>query len=845
MALSYFAENRYLATVLAVSPLYVENSIEEELLKTLPKSADIVQVSAISHSWTRLVGFGGIGFRAYGSLKSAGDRILRYEGVDAVYFSSTVFASFLLGPYWKRKHGVPYFIDYQDPWWSEYYSRPGAPKPPGGWLKYGIVQWLARKNEGRVIRGAAGVTCVSGAYVEMLRKRYPDVPPEKFIELPFGAPERDFDFAERGRRDGSSEVWRYIGRGGQDMSVAVKIFGKTVEELIKKGEVKTGKIDFQIAGTSYATRGRPEKTIEPILQEECSTIQVTERTDRIGYMETLKRLMGSDRLVLFGSDDAGYTASKLYPYILAKRPLLVICREESSVARIVRETKSAELITFGDEDLGSRIEDRGSVKPEWQEAMRRWLAMDPAKEPATDWKVFEKYTAKSMTQKLCKFFDERLEAEKTGLRIENVGLRGEGRELRGQKLAGGGSWKVEVKRRNTRPRVLLFHPGVQHAPRLAEAMEREGMLESFWTGWAEARGDDGNFARGRRNTHISKERLKTRFWVEWIALGMSRIGMGAKAVWHLRNEIFQRLIPREEMKQADVIIGFDTASWILAKRAKEDGKKFILDQTIGHPAARRPAMEKAHCGPEIWPEPFAPRSARLTEAEKVEHELADRIVVGSRFARVTLVEHGVEERKIRILPYGVGEEFLKLGAGRAASSQGAGNGIRFLFLGQLSARKGLRQLLEAWGKMDRGNANLELVGGGDTREWKKRAAEGVIFQGQADKKGVLAAMKRADILVLPSLFEGFGLVILEAMAAGLPVIATQNTGGPDVIEEGREGFIVPAGNTDALRERMVYFIQNPEQAAKMGRAAHLKAAQFTWERYGQAYGEIIKEVILS
>ena len=495
--------------------------------------------------------------------------------------------------------------------------------------------------------------------------------------------------------------------------------------------------------------------------------------------------------------------------------------------------------------------------------------MDPAKEPATDWKAFEKYTARKMTERLCRFFDERLEAEKTGLRIEDPGLApahppmahpnqasgtarlsakagGLGIEdpgLGGQKLAGGGRWKVEGKQKNTRPRVLLFHPGVQHAPRLAEALEREGMLRSFWTGWAEARSDDGKFARRRRNINISKQRLKTRLWVEWLALGMSRIGVGAKAVWHLRNEIFQWLIPREEMKQADVIIGFDTASWILAKRAKEDGKKFILDQTIGHPAARQPVMEKAHCGPEIWPEAFAPRSAWLVEAEKVEHELADRIVVGSRFARMTLVEQGVEERKIRILPYGVREEFLKLGAGRAASNQGAGNGIRFLFLGQLSARKGMGQLLEAWGKMDLASGTLELVGGGDMRVWKKRATEGVIFQGQADKLGVLEAMRRADALVLPSLFEGFGLVILEAMAAGLPVITTQNTGGPDVIEEGKEGFIVPAGDAEALRKKMAYFIQNPGQAAKMGRAAHLKAAQFTWERYGSLYAKIVEEVV--
>jgi glycosyltransferase involved in cell wall biosynthesis len=83
------------------------------------------------------------------------------------------------------------------------------------------------------------------------------------------------------------------------------------------------------------------------------------------------------------------------------------------------------------------------------------------------------------------------------------------------------------------------------------------------------------------------------------------------------------------------------------------------------------------------------------------------------------------------------------------------------------------------------------------------------------------------------------------MAAGLPVIATQNTGGPDVIGEGREGFVVPAGNAEALREKMEWFINNPEKAAEMGKAAHRKAKECTWEKYGAEYARLIQEVVKS
>jgi glycosyltransferase involved in cell wall biosynthesis len=163
--------------------------------------------------------------------------------------------------------------------------------------------------------------------------------------------------------------------------------------------------------------------------------------------------------------------------------------------------------------------------------------------------------------------------------------------------------------------------------------------------------------------------------------------------------------------------------------------------------------------------------------------------------------------------------------------------MRFLFLGHLSARKGLRQLLEAWKGVEKGE--LVLMGGGDPEPWKQMAGANVIFPGGGNRARVLEEMEKADVFVFPSLFEGFGLVLLESMAAGLPVITTPNTGGPDVIEEGKEGFIVPAGSVGALREKMEWLIQNPSRAVEMGRQAHARASHFTWETYGQRYREEI------
>ena len=92
-------------------------------------------------------------------------------------------------------------------------------------------------------------------------------------------------------------------------------------------------------------------------------------------------------------------------------------------------------------------------------------------------------------------------------------------------------------------------------------------------------------------------------------------------------------------------------------------------------------------------------------------------------------------------------------------------------------------------------------------------------------------MSRQDVLVFPSLFEGFGLVMLEAMSRGLPVIATAHTAAPDVLTDGEDGFIVPIRSADAIVERLEQLIRDRPRLAAMKRAAREKAATLSWESY--------------
>jgi glycosyltransferase involved in cell wall biosynthesis len=104
---------------------------------------------------------------------------------------------------------------------------------------------------------------------------------------------------------------------------------------------------------------------------------------------------------------------------------------------------------------------------------------------------------------------------------------------------------------------------------------------------------------------------------------------------------------------------------------------------------------------------------------------------------------------------------------------------------------------------------------------------------------VLAEMAAHDVFVFPSLFEGFGLVLLEAMAMGLPIITTAHTAGPDLIDEGVEGFIVPIRSAEAIAEKLELLRSDRALSEEIGKKARARAALFTWERYEARLAESV------
>jgi glycosyltransferase involved in cell wall biosynthesis len=315
--------------------------------------------------------------------------------------------------------------------------------------------------------------------------------------------------------------------------------------------------------------------------------------------------------------------------------------------------------------------------------------------------------------------------------------------------------------------------------------------------------------------------------------------IGAEEGLHRRNEAFQRAISDHDLESADVVIGFDTSSWLLSRRAKQIGKKFVLDQSIGHPVDKERIFAGIRDNFPEWNLSIPHKLPAHVAEEIEEHRLADLVVVPSSFVRSTLLRQGVAESKIRIIPFGT--DLRLFHPADVSKAQGA---FVFLFVGSISARKGLPVLLEAWRRMPSNSGELWVVGVGALPEQvASNLPTSVRFLGQKSRFEVAKLMRQADAFVFPSFFEGLAQVQIEAMASGLPIISTIEAGAEDLVRDGENGFLVPAGDVFALTERMEQMAADRTLFDAMRKSTISERNKLDWKVYGDRWAKVLDELI--
>lgn len=230
--------------------------------------------------------------------------------------------------------------------------------------------------------------------------------------------------------------------------------------------------------------------------------------------------------------------------------------------------------------------------------------------------------------------------------------------------------------------------------------------------------------------------------------------------------------------------------------------------------------------------------AKLARKDE-ELQLADVVLVASSFTRSTLKSAPPVSAPVYVTPYGAPEAVETPNLERADASR-----LKVLFVGALSQRKGLSYLLRAM-EMLRGRADLTIIG--QKMDAPCAPLDAALRQHRWIKSlphaEILREMRGHDVLAFPSLFEGFGLVIAEAMSQGIPVIATPHTAGPDIISDGEDGFVVPVRCAEAIAEKLTWMLENPDALREMKLAAWNKAKVLAWEEYRASLRQIIRSTI--
>ena len=385
---------------------------------------------------------------------------------------------------------------------------------------------------------------------------------------------------------------------------------------------------------------------------------------------------------------------------------------------------------------------------------------------------------------------------------------------------------------NSKVRVVQTVFGRFHHFDLARQLQRRGCLEAIFTAYPRWK---------LREESLPRDRVRTFPWL--LAPLMAKWRFGWRHKWldrelsWLMAETLDRYVARR-VPVCDVFVGISGSGLHTMRHLRKGGVRCICDRASSHIRYGDRLLREEFSR---WGESFPGVDPRSIKKEEREYALADVITLPSEFARRSFEREGVNSAKLRVLPYGVD-------LGRFSSdNRAARDGFAVLFVGQVSLRKGVPYLLEAFARLRHPKKRLVLAGAVAPEMnslLRKRAWTEVELPGPQPRSEVRRLMSEAHVFVLPSVEDGFGLVMAEAMACGCPVIGTEHTGAPDLIEHGREGFVVPIRDSTTLASRLEQLCQDRDLRDRMAAAALARVRSLGgWNDYGDSFMRVLRELM--
>ena len=398
------------------------------------------------------------------------------------------------------------------------------------------------------------------------------------------------------------------------------------------------------------------------------------------------------------------------------------------------------------------------------------------------------------------------------------------------------------------PHVVLTHPGRQHGYETVVAAQTAGMLQRFVTSfyW---RGDTSVSAGlWRALPDRWTDRLRTNLKRRWhpeidpslvsivpafhaCALLAARTqqmlpSLGSPHAYRWADLAFDRFVSRwlRSQPRPAIVHGFEGGAVSTLRAAQRLGCATVLDVASAHEYFVQAIRDEGDLIDETW-------QAWETASIQAERRAADWLFVASDYVRRCLHDDGVPDGRIVQIPYGADPERFRPHEDKRRWRRDS-EPLRVLYVGRIDARKGIRYLLEAWRGLRLPHAELVLAGGADRfgAELLTQCPSTVRWLGNVPYPSVHTLFQTSDLFVCPSLAETGPLVVYEAMAAGLPVVTTENAQA--VVRDGVDGFVVPVRSPAAIAERIEWLSRFPRERAAMGASARQRILdRYTWRHY--------------
>ena len=404
-------------------------------------------------------------------------------------------------------------------------------------------------------------------------------------------------------------------------------------------------------------------------------------------------------------------------------------------------------------------------------------------------------------------------------------------------------------------KVIVAHPAQQHSYRLATALKRAGVLDKYATTVYFKNGSmtkavstvlKGKFRIKAESRHCDE--LEDKDVIQFcegegllklVALNTSVLKKHYYQIKYHTADRFAKKVAKYAIKHnADAVVTYDDSSPVLFEILKKEAphivrimdmssanllylKKIYESDMIKAPDfAARMKKERSIC----WDPTILDRAEREIKATQI-------FLTPSTFVERSLTFSGIKPAQMFRCPYGVDvsqfqqKEYHDVTGGKTLP-------IRFVYVGGVKELKGISYLLEAFMNIPKEQAELTVVGNFDSEDSDiKKYLGRVTFTGMVLHSEIPDILKKSDVFIFPSIGDSYALSVMEAASCGLPVIVSENTGVCDKITNGVEGFVVPIQSSEALIEKIHYFISNPHKIETMGKSARKMAEENSWNAY--------------